>query len=212
MMNNKAGVWLKKNWLVMIVILALCASIVSFSMGLVLVSKAQYSTSNLSIEVISKERVDFEEKVIMETEIKNNGKKDVSSISFVIEIKDKNGNLLANPEGTLDFTSRNELLSEETEVIKLDYSLDFDKDYDASWYMYNMPYEDLTFSTRIEEAEFSDGEKSYDGNESALAWLEAKTTGIMVAGCLLGLACGCFVYIRMKKSMSVLNEKAKKRK
>ena len=209
---KKAGIWLKKNGLFLIVILALCVSIVSFSMGLVLVSEAQYSTSNLSIEVISKKRVDFEDKIILETKIKNNGKKDISSIKFVIEIKDKNGNLLADPAGTLDFASRNELVSKETEVIKLNCSLDFDKNYNASWYMYNMPYEDLVFSTRVEQAEFSDGEKSYADNESELAWSKARTTGIVVAGGIIGLAAGCFVYIRMKKTMSVLDVKARKGK
>ena len=210
MTNNKTLVWLKKNWLFMAVIFAFCVSIVSFSMGLVLTSKAQYSASNLSIEIINKERVDFEEKVILETKIKNNGKKDVSSIKFFIEIKDKNGNLLAVPAGTLDFTSRNELLSKETEVIKLDYSLDFDENYNTSWYLYNKPYEDFSFLTGIEQVKFSDGEIINSGSESNFAWLEAKTTGLLVAGCLLALAVGCFVYIRTKKIISIYDEKAAK--
>ena len=43
----------------------------------------------------------------------------INHMAWLLEIKDKNGNLLADPAGTLDFESRNELVSKETEVINI---------------------------------------------------------------------------------------------
>lgn len=209
-MMERAMNLLKKNWLLLCVILSFCISIVCFAMGLVKASNAQYSISDLTIQVMDKRRVESEEKVVLKTEIKHVGKKDIAAVGFMIEIKDKDGNLLGAPAGTLRFGTGDEGLQPEMSDLRtLDYRLDFDNRFEESHYIYNMPFRDIDFSASVEWIEYTDGETVNPDTTEALNRLDVTTTGIITALVLVGIALGVFVYFKVKEVTKKYKEAVK---
>ena len=199
---------LKKNGFLILVITSFCLSIVCFSMGLVLTSHNGYSPSNISAEISDKQTVDFEDKVILSTKVKNSGKKDVASVSIVVEIKDKDENLLERTGGAIKFSNRGYLTPKETEEIDLEYSLNFNN-YSSALQIYNTPYEDLIFSVEVESVFFADGNTTYSRNASVLAWYEALSKGFTTLSIISVIAIGVFVYKKTKKNIAIMQEKIK---